>query len=48
MRFFNKFIVAKTFFCADTEVPVGETDEKVLTRSSNPGQKQPTIVTGKR
>ena len=38
----------KPFFFADTEVPVGETDEKVLTRSSNPGQKQPTVITGKR
>ena len=38
----------KSFFFADTEVPVGETDEKVLTRSSNPGQKQPTVITGKR
>ena len=27
---------------------MGETDEKVLTRSSNPGQKQPTVITGKR
>ena len=27
---------------------MGESDEKVLTRSSNPGQKQPTVITGKR
>ena len=45
-NFFKKYF--KIYFSTDTEVPIGETDEKVLTRSSNPAQKQFTVVKGKR
>ena len=45
---FLKQYILRFFFSTDTEVPMGDTDEKVLTRSSNPVQKQLTVVKGKR